>query len=89
MNSLMSRRLTPREVAATLGITLGELTKLRFKGSRQHDSTLPLQVGGFFIEAEILAWKKSKEIAAAPSPSAVTPTYDRRNGVADRRRRAP
>lgn len=91
-NSLMSRRLTHREVAATLGINLGELARLRSKGSRQHDSTFPLPVGGLFIEAEILAWKKSKEVAAQqiiPPPSASAPSlHDRRSGVADRRRRA-
>lgn len=87
-NSLMSRRLTHREVAATLGINLVELARLRAKGSRQHDSTFPQPIGGLFIEAEILAWKKSKEISTPP-PSASTPTYDRRSGIADRRRRAP
>lgn len=88
MNSpLISRRLTHREVAATLGINLGELARLRAKGSRQYDPTFPLPVGGLFIEAEILAWKKSKEIVAAPPPSAVTPAYDRRSSAGDRRRR--
>lgn len=89
-NSLMSRRLTHREIAATLGITLGELARLRSKGSRQYDPTFPLPVGGLFIEAETLAWKKSKEVQIpTPPPSSTTHTFDRRNGVADRRRRAP
>ncbi len=88
MNQFTSRRFTPREVVSVLGLTnLGELAKLRSKGSRQHDSTFPLPVGGLFIEAEILAWKKSKEIQiTTPPPSIPTPTYDRRSGVANRRR---
>lgn len=88
-NSLMSRRFTHREVAATLGITLGELARLRSKSARQYDSTFPQPIGGLFIEAEILAWKKSKEISTPPPSSPTLPAYDRRSGIADRRRRAP
>lgn len=91
-NSLMSRRLTHRELAATLDITPGDLTKIRAKGSRQYDPTFPLPVGGFFIENEALAWQKLKKEAAdqqlIPPPSASTPKYDRRSSVADRRRQS-
>lgn len=66
----MSRRFTAREVVSVLGLSnLGELAKLRSKGSRHYESLFPLPVSGFFIEAEILAWKKSKEDKATQSPS--------------------
>lgn len=87
-NSLMSRRLTHREVAATLDITPGDLTKIRAKGSRQYDPTFPLPVGSFFIENEILAWQKSKDDAPqefAAKPITKPQAHDRRSGM-DRRK---
>lgn len=89
MNSLMSRRLTHREVAATLDITPGDLTKIRAKGSRQYDPTLPLPVGGFFIEAEILGWKTARDNRAAQgNTQPISPAIqqqDRRSSI-DRRK---
>lgn len=90
MSQFISRRLTAREVVNILGLAnIGELARLRSKDSRQYDPTFPLPVGSFFIEAEILAWKKSKEAQISTPPPTIPPnTYDRRSGVADRRRRA-
>lgn len=88
MNQFTSRRLTHREVAATLDITPGDLTKIRAKGSRQYDPTFPQNVGSLFIENEVLAWKKSKEDATqefADKPTTKPQAHDRRSGM-DRRK---
>lgn len=90
MNSpFTSRRLNAREVVNILGLAnIGELTRLRSKGSKQYDPTLPLPVGGFFIEAELLEWRKSKEDAPqefAAKPTTKPQAHDRRSGM-DRRR---
>ena len=89
MSALIPNRLTLRETAAAIGTNLGGLSKLRSKGARLFDPSFPSPVGGLFIEAEILAWKKSKEEEAQkitqPSDQN-SKTYDRRDGKADRRR---
>lgn len=90
MNSpFTSRRLNAREVVNILGLAnIGELTRLRSKGSRQYDPTFPQNVGSFFIENEVLAWKKSKEDAPqelAAKPTTKPQAHDRRSGM-DRRK---
>lgn len=92
MSAPISRRLSLREATDALGFpNMGELLKYRVRCKRE-GIAFPEMSHGSFAEAEIMAWKKSKEVAAQqiiPPPSASAPSlHDRRSGVADRRRRA-
>lgn len=78
-----------RMAADATGLRIADIVK-----SERNDPTFPPRRDGRIDVAAIIAWRKSKEDAAAekinpPQIAPHRPTYDRRGSVADRRRRAP
>lgn len=95
---LIPRRLSFKETAAFLGLpNLGELQKLRVKYQRA-GLAFPVLGPDGFLEHDVLALKGALDalIARAGNAQSIAPpsvpshpAYDRRSGVADRRRCAP
>lgn len=78
-----------RMAADATGMRIADIVK-----SERHDPTFPPRRDSRIDVAAIIAWHKSKVDAAAekinpPQIAPHRPTFDRRCGIADRRRRAP
>ena len=82
----LADRLNRREIVATLGLAChGDLERLQ----KKLGPAFPSFVNGTADKSEILALKNrlDNQRAITPPPAPPPPTYDRRSGLADRRRR--
>jgi hypothetical protein len=89
-----NRRLTPRQTADALGLTINKVMLVSAKGGKYFDFSFPPMHRGTFDEVEVLARKKVQEDGAkqsislpgAPPVAANNPLPDRRT-VSERRAR--
>jgi hypothetical protein len=76
------RRLTPRQSADVLGLTVNQVVFISATGGRYFDPSFPPMHRGTFDEAGILAWKKVRDDRAnasiSPTGAPASPPRDRR-----------
>jgi len=85
------RRLSPRQTADALGITVDQVMLVSAKGGRYFDPSFPQRVGGTFAEVEVMALKKAhgdgakQDTSPTASPPVATTNPPSNRPIADRR----
>ena len=69
----VSLRLSMRDTAVVLGITVGDVLKRRNKVGKSFDAQFPAMGAGSFSEAEVLAYKQATARLIASNASLQSP----------------